>query len=59
MCSWVSLYKENILRSAQHMPIYAGNELKGRAYGILRTSKDFATGVKAFNEKTKAKWGGT
>jgi len=39
--------------------LHAGIELEGQAYGRLRTSNDFAAGVKAFNEKKKAKWSGT
>ena len=50
---------KNVLRNAQDTTLHSGIELEGQAYGRLRTSNDFAAGVKAFNEKKKAKWSGT
>ena len=50
---------KNVLRNAQDITLHSGIELEGQAYGRLRTSNDFAAGVKAFNEKKKAKWSGT
>ena len=41
------------------MPLHTGIELEGQAYGRLRTSDDFAAGVKAFNDKKKADWKGS
>ena len=50
---------KNVLNTAQDMPLHTGIELEGQAYGRLRTSDDFAAGVKAFNEKKKADWKGS
>ena len=50
---------KKVLYTAQDESLHAGIELEGQAYGRLRTSNDFAAGVKAFNEKKKAKWSGT
>ena len=50
---------KKVLYTAQDESLHAGIELEGKAYGRLRTSNDFAAGVKAFNEKKKAKWSGT
>jgi len=50
---------KSVLRNAQDTTLHAGIELEGQAYGRLRTSNDFAAGVKAFNEKKKAKWTGS
>ena len=50
---------KNVLNTAQDMPLHTGIELEGQAYGRLRTSNDFAAGVKAFNEKKKADWKGS
>ena len=50
---------KNVLNTAQDMPLHTGIELEGQAYGRLRTSDDFAAGVKAFNDKKKADWKGS
>ena len=50
---------KKVLYTAQDTSLHAGIEIEGKAYGRLRTSNDFAAGVKAFNEKKKAKWSGT
>ena len=50
---------KKVLYTAQDTSLHAGIELEGQEYGRLRTSNDFAAGVKAFNEKKKAKWSGT
>ena len=50
---------KKVLYTAQDASLHAGIELEGKAFGRLRTSNDFAAGVKAFNEKKKAKWSGT
>ena len=50
---------KNVLNTAQDMPLHTAIELEGHAYGRLRTSDDFAAGVKAFNEKKKATWKGS
>ena len=50
---------KKVLYTAQDTSLHAGIELEGKAYGRLRKSNDFAAGVKAFNEKKKAKWSGT
>jgi 2-oxoglutaroyl-CoA hydrolase len=50
---------KSVLRTAQDTTLHAAIELEGQAYGRLRSSNDFAAGVKAFNEKKKAKWSGS
>lgn len=50
---------KKVLYTAQDTSLHDGIELEGQAYGRLRTSNDFAAGVKAFNEKKKAKWTGS
>ena len=50
---------KNVLNTAQDMPLHTGIEFEGQAYGRLRTSDDFAAGVKAFNDKKKADWKGS
>jgi 2-oxoglutaroyl-CoA hydrolase len=50
---------KSVLRTAQDTTLQAGIELEGQAYGRLRSSNDFAAGVKAFNEKKKAEWSGS
>jgi len=50
---------KGVLNTAQDTTLHAGIELEGHAYGRLRGSNDFAAGVKAFNEKKRAKWSGS
>lgn len=41
------------LNESQEGPLQQGLKLEGRLYGFLRTSEDFAEGVRAFKEKRK------
>jgi 2-oxoglutaroyl-CoA hydrolase len=42
---------KRVLNGAPDAPLHVGLELEGLAYGLLRTTHDFAEGVAAFGEK--------
>ena len=42
---------KRVLNHVYDAPLSIGLELEGLAYGLLRTTDDFAEGVEAFGEK--------
>lgn len=44
---------KSVLNAGQDMPLHGAIEVEGQAYGRLRSSNDFAEGVKSFQEKRK------
>jgi 2-oxoglutaroyl-CoA hydrolase len=49
---------KRVLNHAYDAPLPLGLELEGLAYGLLRTTRDFEEGVKAFGEKRKPRFEG-
>ena len=47
---------KRVLSQAPNAPLSIGMELEGLAYGLLRSTEDFAEGVAAFTEKRKPEW---
>lgn len=47
---------KRVINQAPNAPLSVGMELEGLAYGLLRSTEDFAEGVAAFTEKRKPTW---
>ena len=47
---------KRVLNQAPNTSLSIGMELEGLAYGLLRSTEDFAEGVAAFTEKRKPEW---